>query len=171
MTLRGRGAEGGLHDGEADVRSFRDAERARGQDLSVDRAGEGKREGPEGNERGDETRRARRGPVRRDGRGRATGGDPRPHAPSVRREGRALCVRPEQAGAGRRGGPREGDGLDRDPRPGKGEARARRLIQQAPRDEEGVRPPRNEETRWRTRTASPRRWSRSSAERAGRAKR
>src|SRR2546430_9215273 len=165
MTPRGRGAEGGLHDGQADVRSFRDAERARRQDLSGDRAGEGKREGPEGDERGDETRRARRGPIRCHGRGRATGGDPGPHAPPLRREGRALRLRPEQAGAGRGGGPRQGDGLYRDPRPGQGEARARRPVRQAPSDEEGVMLPRNEETRWRTRTVSPQRWSGWSAER------
>src|SRR5947208_1693814 len=53
MTSRGRGAEGGLHDGQADVRSFRDAERPGRQDVSVDRAGEGKRKGPQGDERGE----------------------------------------------------------------------------------------------------------------------
>src|SRR2546421_5414180 len=161
MTSRGRGAEGGLHDGQADVRSFRDAEGPGRQDVSVDRAGEGKREGPQGDERGHEARRTRRGPVRRYGGGRSTGGDPRPYAPPLRGKGRALRLCPEQTGARGRGGPRQGDRLHRDPGPGQGEAGARRPVRQTARDEEGLRAPRDEETRWPTRTASPRKWSRS----------
>src|SRR5206468_4638328 len=77
MTLRGRGAEGGLPNGQTDVRALRDAEGPGRQDLPIDRTREGEREGPERHERGHEARRARRGSVRRDGGGRPAGGDPR----------------------------------------------------------------------------------------------
>src|SRR5438552_2494614 len=104
-----------------------------------------------------------RGSVRRHGGGRPARGDPRPHAPPVRGERRALRVRPEQTGARRRGRPRQGDGLDCDLGPRQGEAGARRSVRQAPRDEEVTEPGRSTERRWRTRTASPQKWSRSSA--------
>src|SRR6266699_3404878 len=106
------------------------------QNLSIDRAGERERQGPQGDERGHEARRARRGAVRRDGGGRPARGDPRAHAAPLRGEGRALRVRAEQAGARRRRRPGQGDRLDRDPRPGEGEARRRRPGIDAPRDEE-----------------------------------
>src|SRR2546422_8940209 len=60
------GAEGGLRNGQADVRSLRDAEGARRQDASIDRAREGERESPQRDVRSHDPGRMRRGPNRRD---------------------------------------------------------------------------------------------------------
>src|SRR2546428_6758691 len=64
------GAEGGLRNGQADVRSLRDAEGSCRQDVSIDRAREGERESPQRNERSQEARETRTGPLRRARRGR-----------------------------------------------------------------------------------------------------
>src|SRR3989304_1406890 len=98
-----------------------------------------------------------RGPVRRDGGGRAAGGDPRAHAPPLRGEGHRVQLRPLEAGARRRVGPRQGHRERRDRRRRQGEADDGR-----PRDQASG-PKEIRERRWETEKAARQRSSRSSA--------
>src|SRR5207245_11227788 len=72
-------AEGGLRNGQADVRSFRDAEKARRQDVSIERAREGERESQQKNERREEDSGTRGGQNHSQGGGQATQRERRTH--------------------------------------------------------------------------------------------